>query len=60
MRCILQWIELAKEESLHSQFEEAEEKFLKNLELTVFINRASVENGEVPEYSSPLWDKVDD
>lgn len=42
------------------KFEEAEEKFLKNLELTVFINRASVENGEVPEYSSPLWDKVDD
>lgn len=40
-------------------FEEAEEKFLKNLELTVFINKASVENGEIPEYSSPLWDKTD-
>lgn len=42
------------------RFEEAEEKFLKNLELTVFINKASVENGEIPEYSSPLWDISDD
>lgn len=42
------------------RFEEAEEKFLKNLELTVFINKASVENGEIPEYSSPLWDISDE
>ena len=38
-------------------FEEAKEKFIHNLKLTVFINKTSVENGEVPEYSSPLWDK---
>lgn len=42
------------------KFEEAQEKFLENLELTVFINKATVENGEIPEYSSPLWDKADD
>lgn len=41
-------------------FEEAKEKFIHNLKLTVFINKTSVENGEVPEYSSPLWDKTDD
>ena len=38
-------------------FEEAKEKFIHNLKLTVFINKTSVENGEPPEYSSPLWDK---
>lgn len=37
-------------------FEEAKEKFIHNLKLTVFLNITSVENGEVPEYSSPLWD----
>ena len=37
--------------------EEAKEKFIHNLKLTVFINKTSVENGEPPEYSSPLWDK---
>ena len=41
-------------------FEEAKEKFIHNLKLTVFINKTSVENGEVPEYSSPLWGKIDD
>ena len=41
-------------------FEEAKEKFIYNLKLTVFINKTSVENGEVPEYSSPLWEKIDD
>lgn len=40
-------------------FEEAKEKFIHNLKLTVFINKTSVENGEVPEYSSPLWDKIE-
>ncbi|MGT2950271.1 hypothetical protein BU202_02015 [Streptococcus cuniculi] len=40
------------------KFEEAQEKFIKNLELTVFINKTSVDNGEVPEYSSPLWEKT--
>ena len=37
-------------------FEEAKEKFIHNLKLTVFLNKTSVENGESPEYSSPLWD----
>ena len=41
-------------------FEEAKEKFIHNLKLTVFINKTSVENGEVPEYSSALWEKIDD
>ena len=40
-------------------FEEAKEKFIHNLKLTVFQNKTSVENGEVSEYSSPLWDKLD-
>ena len=40
-------------------FEEAKEKFIHNLKLTVFQNKTSVENGEVPEYSSPLWDKIE-
>ena len=40
-------------------FEEAKEKFIHNLKLTVFINKTSVENGEVPEYSSALWDKIE-
>lgn len=40
-------------------FEEAKEKFIHNLKLTVFINKTSVENGEVPEYYSPLWDKIE-
>ena len=40
-------------------FEEAKEKFIHNLKITVFINKTSVENGEVPEYSSPLWDKIE-
>lgn len=40
-------------------FEEAKERFIHNLKLTVFQNKTSVENGEVPEYSSPLWDKIE-
>lgn len=41
-------------------FEDAKNKFIEKLDLTVKINRASIKNGEVPEYSSPLWDKVED
>ena len=44
----------------YTDFKEAKEKFIHNLKLTVFINKTSVENGEVPEYSSPLWEKIDD
>lgn len=38
-------------------FEAAKNKFLEKLDLTVEINKLFVENGESPEYSSPLWDK---
>ena len=41
-------------------FEAAKNKFLEKLDLTVEINKLFVENGGVPEYSSPLWDKIDD
>ena len=44
----------------YTNFKEAKEKFIHNLKLTVFQNKTSVENGEVPEYSSPLWEKIDD
>ena len=40
-------------------FEAAKNKFLEKLDLTVEINKLFVENGEVPEYSSPLWDKIE-
>ena len=40
-------------------FEAAKNKFLEKLDLTVKINKTSVENGDVPEYSSPLWDKIE-
>ena len=38
-------------------FEDAKNKFIEKLDLTVKINRGAIKNGEVPEYSSPLWDK---
>ena len=41
-------------------FEDAKNKFIEKLDLTVKINRASIKSGEVPEYSSPLWDNADD
>ena len=40
-------------------FEDAKNKFIEKLDLTVKINRAAIKNGEVPEYSSPLWEKID-
>ena len=40
-------------------FENAKNKFLEKLDLTVEINKLFVENGESPEYSSPLWDKIE-
>ncbi|WP_083312755.1 Imm59 family immunity protein, partial [Streptococcus sp. HMSC072D07] len=40
-------------------FEAAKNKFLEKLDLTVEINKLFVENGESPEYSSPLWDKIE-
>ena len=41
-------------------FEDAKYKFIEKLDLTVKINRAAIKNEEVPEYSSPLWEKIDD
>ena len=41
-------------------FEDAKNKFIEKLDLTVKINRASIKSGEVPEYSSPLWGKSED
>ena len=41
-------------------FKDAKNKFIEKLDLTVKINRAAIKNGEVPEYSSPLWEKIDD
>ena len=41
-------------------FEDAKNKFIEKLDLTVKINRAAIKNGEVSEYSSPLWEKIDD
>lgn len=41
-------------------FEDAKNKFIEKLDLTVEINKLFVENGEVPEYSSPLWDSETD
>ena len=38
-------------------FEDARNKFIEKLDLTVKINRAARKNGEVLEYSSPLWDE---
>lgn len=35
-------------------FEDAKNKFIEKLDLTVKINRVSIKSGEVPEYSS-LW-----
>ena len=43
-----------------NNFEDAKNKFIEKLDLTVKINRAAIKNGEVPEYSSPLWEKIDD
>ena len=40
-------------------FEAAKNKFLEKLDLTIEINKLFVENGEIPEYSSPLWDKTE-
>ena len=40
-------------------FEAAKNKFLEKQDLTVEINKLFVENGESPEYSSPLWDKIE-
>ena len=38
-------------------FEDAKNKFIEKLDLTVKINRAAIKSGEVPEYSSPLWEQ---
>lgn len=39
------------------EFDEAVDRFLKNLSLTVLINKKRVEEGKLPEYYSPLWNE---
>ncbi|MEX2803506.1 Imm59 family immunity protein [Streptococcus sp. H31] len=43
-----------------TNFEEAKEKFLEKLHLTVEINRNSIQNGLLPDYPSPVWDDMKD
>ena len=38
-----------------TKFEDAKNKFLEKLDLTVKINRRNIEKGRLPEYYSPLW-----
>lgn len=38
-----------------TKFEDAKDKFLEKLDLTVKINRRNIEKGRFPEYYSPLW-----
>ncbi|UVD67389.1 Imm59 family immunity protein [Listeria innocua] len=40
-----------------SDFEKAELKFLKLLDLTIKISKEDIKLGYSADYSSPLWDK---
>ncbi|MBF2350442.1 Imm59 family immunity protein [Listeria marthii] len=40
-----------------SDFEKAELKFLKLLDLTIEISKEDIKLGYSADYSSPLWDK---
>ena len=44
----------------YQTFQEARIRFIEILENVVFINRYYVDEGIGAEYSSPLWDKIDD
>ena len=44
----------------YQTFQEARIRFIEILENVVFINRYYVDEGIDAEYSSPLWDKIDD
>jgi hypothetical protein len=43
----------------YSDFPDAKEKFLELLDNTVSRNKYYISNGWVPQYPSPLWDKLD-
>ena len=43
----------------YSDFPDAKEKFLELLDHTVSRNKYYISNGCVPQYPSPLWDKLD-
>ena len=43
----------------YSDFTDAKEKFLELLNHTVSRNKYYISNGWVPQYPSPLWDKLD-
>ena len=43
----------------YSDFPDAKEKFLELLDHTVSRNKYYISNGWVPQYPSPLWDKLD-
>lgn len=43
----------------YSDFPKAKEKFLELLDHTVSRNKYYISNGWVPQYPSPLWDKLD-
>ncbi|EIC76827.1 Imm59 family immunity protein [Streptococcus oralis] len=43
----------------YSDFPDAKEKFLGLLDHTVSRNKYYISNGWVPQYPSPLWDKLD-
>ena len=44
----------------YQNFQEARSRFIEMLENVVFINRYYVDEGIGAEYSSPLWEKIDD
>ena len=44
----------------YQNFQEARNRFIEILKNVVFINRYYVDEGIGAEYSSPLWDKIDD
>ena len=44
----------------YQNFQEARSRFIEMLENVVFINRYYVDEGIGTEYSSPLWEKIDD
>lgn len=44
----------------YQNFQEAQSRFIEILKNVVFINRYYVDEGIGAEYSSPLWDKIDD
>lgn len=44
----------------YDDFESAKQAFFEKLELVIESNKMNIQLGLPTEYSSPLWDKVDD